>query len=37
MRKLGLDTLGLYPPHKLLPTEWERTVAAWKAPRAEAS
>ena len=37
VRKLGLDTLGLYLLHKPMPTESERTVAAWKAPRAEAS
>jgi len=31
MRKLGLDTLDLYLLHQPMPTEWERTVAAWKA------
>jgi diketogulonate reductase-like aldo/keto reductase len=31
MRKLGLETLDLYLLHQPMPTEWERTVAAWKA------
>lgn len=31
MRKLGLKTLDLYLLHQPMPTEWERTVAAWKA------
>ncbi|SDB74553.1 aldo/keto reductase [Belnapia rosea] len=31
MRKLGLDKLDLYLLHQPMPTEWERTVAAWKA------
>jgi diketogulonate reductase-like aldo/keto reductase len=31
MRKLGFDTLDLYLLHQPMPTEWERTVAAWKA------
>jgi diketogulonate reductase-like aldo/keto reductase len=31
VRKLGLDTLDLYLLHQPMPTEWERTVAAWKA------
>lgn len=30
-RKLGLDALDLYLLHQPMPTEWERTVAAWKA------
>jgi diketogulonate reductase-like aldo/keto reductase len=31
MRKLRLETLDLYLLHQPMPTEWERTVAAWKA------
>ncbi len=31
MRKLGFETLDLYLLHQPMPTEWERTVAAWKA------
>jgi diketogulonate reductase-like aldo/keto reductase len=31
MRKLGLDKLDLYLLHQPMPTEWERTVAAWMA------
>jgi diketogulonate reductase-like aldo/keto reductase len=31
LRKLGLDKLDLYLLHQPMPTEWERTVAAWKA------
>ena len=31
MRKLGLETLDLYLLHQPMPTEWDRTVAAWKA------
>jgi diketogulonate reductase-like aldo/keto reductase len=31
MRKLGLQTLDLYLLHQPMPTEWERTVAAWNA------
>ncbi len=31
LRKLGLKTLDLYLLHQPMPTEWERTVAAWKA------
>lgn len=31
MRKLGLEVLDLFLLHQPMPTEWERTVAAWKA------
>lgn len=31
MRKLGLETLDLYLLHQPMPTEWDRTVEAWKA------
>jgi diketogulonate reductase-like aldo/keto reductase len=31
MRKLGLEKLDLYLLHQPMPTEWDRTVAAWKA------
>jgi diketogulonate reductase-like aldo/keto reductase len=31
MRKLGVEVLDLYLLHQPMPTEWERTVAAWRA------
>lgn len=31
LRKLGLEKLDLYLLHQPMPTEWERTVEAWKA------
>jgi len=37
MRKLGLDRLDLWLLHQPVPTDWENTVASWKAAERQLS